>query len=128
MTTPCKRTLRIITLFWFSLLSVGCAEAQIQASPLRVINTIDSKVMGEQREITVVLPRGYDASHDRYPVVYVFDPDWTLDSTVAAAGVFNGVHLAPKCIVVGVSSADRERDFTPALVRSEKPPPEMKNS
>jgi predicted alpha/beta superfamily hydrolase len=127
MTTLRKRTTRIAALLSFVLLSVASALCQIQATPLRATNTIDSKVMGEQRDITVVLPRGYDASNDRYPVLYVFDPDWTLNSTSAAAEVLYGVHLAPKCIVVGVSSADRERDFTPALVRSEKPPPEVKN-
>src|SRR4051794_40550032 len=63
---------------------------------VRVLDQIHSPELGNQRDILVYLPPGYDASRQRYPVIYMHDgqnlfdqatsynDEWQVDETMEA--------------------------------------------
>ncbi len=73
-----------------------------------------SAVLGEDRQLNVLLPAGYGAGDKAYPVIYLLDgaanEDW-----FHAASLFDFLEtygVMPATIVVGVANVDRQRDFT----------------
>ncbi len=85
------------------------------------IATMNSTVLGEQREYLVHLPEGHDANATtRFPVLYVLDGGSQSGHTAHAAAMLARVGLVPPMIVVGVPSIDgetRNRDYTPPDMR-----------
>lgn len=85
--------------------------------PTLVFGSVDrlpSKALGEERRINVLLPPGYAASGERYPVFYLLDGSAHEDYFHAAGLIdFMATYgVMPKTIVVGISNVDRKRDFT----------------
>ena len=83
--------------------------------------TMQSSVLGEDRECFVHLPEGYAAAPAaRYPVLYVLDGTSQSGHTAESAGLLARVGLIPPMIVVGVPSVNsdtRNRDYTPPEMR-----------
>ncbi|NRD22737.1 alpha/beta hydrolase [Winogradskyella litoriviva] len=83
------------------------------------IETIESKVLNEQRRILVYVPE--NATHPNYkqksyPVVYLLDGDahfYSVVGLIKQLSSVNGNTLCPKMIVVGISNTNRTRDLTP---------------
>lgn len=80
--------------------------------------SVDSQILDETREVYVALPRGYDESDARYPVVYVLDADWHFTTAVAATRFlaetsYISAHRMPPVILVGIVNHDRNEDDTP---------------
>ncbi len=75
---------------------------------------LDSKRLGEEREIRVYLPASYAASKERYPVIYATDGE-TLGLIAASAVRFmtggSEFPQMPEAIVVAVTNTNRERDM-----------------
>jgi tetratricopeptide (TPR) repeat protein len=75
--------------------------------PVRVETLVSAKV-GELREFWVSLPDRYNASTERYPVLYMMDGDFNFNS-----GVIGGVRQAawmgeiPEFIIVGIKNTNR---------------------
>lgn len=95
----------------------GGAGAEIQpVQPVRIEKIASAKI-GEAREIWVSLPDGYDASGERYPVLYMMDGDFNFSS-----GIIGGVRYAalqghiPDFIIVGIKNTDRSKDIFPEVV------------
>lgn len=86
-----------------------------------VRHSIQSAVLGEDREYFVHLPEGYEpGTPHRYPVLYVLDGTSQSEHTVESASLMARVGLIPPVIVVGVPSIDgdtRNRDYTPPDMR-----------
>ena len=84
------------------------------------IDSIDSKILNEQRKIWVYVPPGNDNgvySKQKYPVVYLLDGDGHFFSVVGMLQQFssiNGNTICPKMIVVGIPNTNRTRDLTPS--------------
>ncbi len=82
----------------------------------------DSKILDERHSIQIQLPENYSNSNfskGKYPVLYVLDGKWNF-RFIAAFERFNTkfMHrLMPEMIIVGITSADRRRDFTPTSVK-----------
>jgi len=92
-----------------------------------ILHDFRSAALGTSRRVSVYLPPGYDASIDRYPVLYLqdgqnlFDPnrafvpghDWGLDET--AEGLIHAGQIAP-LLLVGVDhgGVDRIDEYTPS--------------
>jgi pimeloyl-ACP methyl ester carboxylesterase len=88
----------------------------------------------EPRNVTVWLPPGYDASLERYPVIYMQDGqnlfeastsgpkgEWGIDEAITALSEKGEIRPA---IVVGVwSTKQRSRDYMPAKVFQRLPSP-----
>ncbi len=75
--------------------------------------SIESRLLGETREILVHLPVGYEGSDEAFPVVYITDAEAHMDHTSATAGFLYNQHLMPKVIIVGVVNTNRNRDLRP---------------
>ena len=82
-----------------------------------VIGTVDSlnsEILEEQREIWIHVPEDYDTSK-RYPVIYVLDASQHF---YVVTGMLKQLipWQIPNSIVVGITNTDRTRDFTPTNV------------
>ncbi|HLA76617.1 MAG TPA: alpha/beta hydrolase-fold protein [Vicinamibacteria bacterium] len=96
-----------------------------------VPRTMDSKLLGEPREMLVHLPESYHRKPgQRYPVVYVLDGSSVDVHTAHSAALMARIGVMPEVIVVGLpntSGANRQRDYTPPFIRrdidkSDSPP------
>jgi predicted alpha/beta superfamily hydrolase len=79
--------------------------------------TIQSKVLGEARELNIYLPLGYSGdSAQTFPVIYLLDgsrdEDFIHISGIVQFGSFSWIRMIPESIVVGIGNVDRKRDFT----------------
>ena len=75
---------------------------------------VRSAVLNEDRRIMVHLPAGYEGSQQRYPVLYLLDPE---DHFLHVSGVVDFLASRgriPPIIVVGVANTQRNRDLTPS--------------
>lgn len=110
-----------------SFLTTIC-NAQISSKPfvLGVIDSVQSKILGETRTLNIYLPEGYQANDtSKYPVVYLLDGSADEDF-IHVVGLyqfnnFSWINRVPKSIVVGIANVDRRRDFTyPSTVIADK--------
>lgn len=110
----------ILTFFlFFSLL----ASAQ-KDFVLGKIETIQSKVLNEERILNVYLPAEYDATKE-YPVIYLLDGSANEDFIHIAGllqyGNYEWINMVSKSILVGIENVDRKRDFTfPTTIEKDK--------
>lgn len=76
---------------------------------------IDSKHLGETREIFVHTPDGYMNSEDHYPVLYVLDGETHFFTSSALSNFYARNQQIPNLIVVAIPNnpGTRQRDFTP---------------
>lgn len=100
-------------------LMTGSAVLAVQAQPgsdIVIGKTIvlHSKLLGEERQLLVRTPEGYDRSRDRYPVLFVLDGRDYFDAAVAIVQYRAACGQFPEMIVIGVSNTDRGRDVTPS--------------
>lgn len=92
---------------------------------------LHSKLRGEDRQLFVRTPEGYDRSRDRFPVLFVLDGRDYFDAAVAIVQYRAACGQFPEMIVIGVSNTDRGRDMTPsrsALDAEGNPAPRFLNS
>lgn len=117
MKSVIKRNLKVI--FSFSLvvaLSVHTVFAQFVYTKSSLSDfTVESKILKEKSKVLVCLPDDYDKSAERYPVVYVLDGEYYLSFTAEALSLLTQSGLAPTCIVVGITTNNRGRDFSPKV-------------
>lgn len=99
----------------FFILSIHAGFAQSVASSSPDSFAIDSKVLGEKCKAFLYLPENYNATTERYPVVYVLDGAYYSSFTADAIALLAQSRLAPDCIIIGINPNNRQRDFSPAL-------------
>lgn len=93
------------------------APAAPSVFALSVIDTLNSKELGEKRIINVYLPQGYnEETAQKYPVIYVLDGGVEEDFVHITGLVrYNNqpwIDRFPKSIVVGIENTNRRRDFS----------------
>ena len=98
------------------LLIVGCvsnAWAGGSYSSLQEL-TVESKVLGEKRDLVIYLPEGYQKSQHRYPVLYLTDGDIQGPHTAGTVDYLAKFEQMPPMIVVGIvnPAETRVRDLT----------------
>ncbi len=74
--------------------------------------TIDSEYMGTERKIQVSLPKQYN-EWDSYDVQYMLDPVWNMELRRSLLDFMHNNTMAPRTILVGIVSPDRNADMTP---------------
>lgn len=74
-----------------------------QLSAQTIYKEINSEKLGESRQLKIQLPRNYDTSDKKYPVVIVFDGDYLFE--VVAGNVDYAAYWEdmPEAIVVGIN-------------------------
>jgi hypothetical protein len=108
--------MRVVTFAWTVLFSLCPGAAAVQDPEPIIIGeatTIRSQILGEEREILVSLPPAYEASTDRYPVLYLLDGPGHFHHATGTVAVLARSGAIPALIVVGIGNTDRMRDMTP---------------
>lgn len=76
--------------------------------------TVTSNILGEERQVWVYTPDGYDQSDAAYPVVYLLDGAGHFHHATGVLSFLATRGRAPEMILVGVLNTERTRDLTPA--------------
>ena len=107
----------------FPVLAAGSAAAQPvlemeDGAPVSIatVRKIQSEALGEERTLLVSLPKGYDDTQFRYPVLYVLYGDQIrgyMAETVHEVDRLSESGVIPKMIIVGVANVQRYRDLSP---------------
>ncbi|KAB1159982.1 alpha/beta hydrolase [Tenacibaculum aiptasiae] len=86
------------------------------------ISSIHSKILNEERELWIHLPKGYGyhnsaSEKERYPVVYLLDGNSHFYSLVGILQHLSIINtICPKMIVVGIVNTNRTRDLAPTKI------------
>jgi hypothetical protein len=97
------------------VLSMPFGFAQSVSSAKTESFAIDSKILKEKCGVFVYLPETYQSGAEGFPVVYVLDGEYYSSFTAEASALLAQSQLAPNCIVVGITTNNRQRDFSPPL-------------
>ena len=111
-----KKIILLLILSIFTNLVFAQGKVEKENIVIGKTDSIQSKILGEQRKIWVHVPNG---ANQKYPVVYVLDGDGHFSSVVGMIqqlSTINGNMMCPKMIVVGIPNTDRTRDLTPTHI------------
>ncbi len=126
-TTESRNPMRSLTflsaLFLMMLLFQSCASPSGGGPVVRpagdpiafgIVDGLESKVLGEDRTLNILLPPSYENSEKRYPVIYLLDGATNEDYHHVAGIVefLTTYQLMPESILVGIANTNRGRDFT----------------
>jgi predicted alpha/beta superfamily hydrolase len=105
-------------LFLTGFIFLSCNHQNDSTLVLAKKERLFSKVLNEERALDVYLPQDYEASGQKYPVLFVLDADNMLSfaRTVGTTGEQSGFGNIPEMIVIGIQNVDRERDMFPVRV------------
>lgn len=106
----------LLCFFLINFYSINAQESLIKVEQF----TLDSKILGKNREIDIHLPKNYfNTEFDKayYPVVYVLDGERNFPMLTALEiyGTRSMYRAFPEMIIVGIRNIDRNRDFTPTV-------------
>lgn len=73
---------------------------------------MESKIMGETRELQIILPDNFSKKKS-YSVIYVTDGEKRTTMTKSITDFIKYAKMMPESIIVGIINIDRSRDFTP---------------
>lgn len=88
-------------------------------------HVVHSAVVGDDYELDVWLPPGYDSSSTRYPVLYVLDAPMAFGLAAQSTMISMFAQVVPEMIVVGIGQPlstayawgpNRARDYAPVRV------------
>lgn len=101
----------------FFLLSVSFLTSQnrdLRGSTVKIY----SRVLNEERTISISLPEDYESSQNNYSVLYILDAegDRTYSQSVSTVDSLQKKGTTPQMIVVGIWNTNRNRDMIPAAV------------
>ena len=114
-----KLVLNILVLLCIANVSFA-QEVKFQSSkePFVLGETVSfqSAILDETRTLNIYLPKWYQESSEKYPVIYVLDgsadEDFIHIVGLVQFGSFSWINMIPESIVVGIANVDRKRDFT----------------
>lgn len=86
--------------------------------------TVDSKILGEKRELIVYLPAGYENGNKRFPVLYMTDGDIQGPHTTGTLDYLAKFDQAPSMIVIGIVNPRHQRNKELTLTQKGKQKPE----
>uniref|UniRef100_UPI00404BA367 alpha/beta hydrolase-fold protein n=1 Tax=Fulvivirga sp. TaxID=1931237 RepID=UPI00404BA367 len=70
---------------------------------------ISSQILNETMQIQVLVPNGYEASEDAYPVLYLLDGQQYFNYGVSLSRNFQEFSLTPQFIIVGITTLSPQR-------------------
>jgi predicted alpha/beta superfamily hydrolase len=79
---------------------------------------LQSKVLGEERQIMIYLPPGYEQTRTKYPVLYLLDGRAHFQHASSTVQFLSRNGRMPQMIVVAIVNVDRTRDFTPTTTEN----------
>ena len=96
------------------------AENNIKSDSITIglKHIITSNVLNEDRQIIISLPDGYATSNANYPVLYLTDGLQNIEHVRGSVEILTRTGNIPPIIIVGITSINRSRDFTPSPIKS----------
>lgn len=108
-----RMTIRLSSaLFVLFLLTYG-VSAQTPFTGTITRTTIKSSVLGEDRQVLISTPAGYETNKRSYPVLYLTDGDAHIAHTASTIEFLARNGRMSQLIVVGIPNTDRTRDLSP---------------
>jgi len=96
---------KTVVFFLFLFLAFNTSIAQVK------YETIQSSKLGEERQIKIQLPRGYNSDEDKtYPIFIVLDGDYMFEAVAGNVDYYSYWEDMPESIVVGVNQLDKRFD------------------
>ena len=114
-----QRAIALKILFTVTIVSGCSAPAGDEAGKASAVvlghrHVLRSELLGEDRELSVYLPNGYESSEtQRYPLIVLLDGRMAFAPLAAMIHTLSEGGAIPRSIVVGISNTDRWRDLTP---------------
>lgn len=94
----------------FILCFVLCLASNVIHSQA-IYKSIYSDKLKEERQLKILLPRGYDNENDKkYPVIIVFDGDYLFEAVAGNVDYYSYWEDMPEAIVVGIKQEDQRYD------------------
>ncbi len=91
--------------FLLLLITIHFTEAQVK------YETIESTKIGEERQLKIQLPRGYNSNEDKsYPLFIVLDGDYMFEAVAGNVDYYSYWEDMPEAIVVGINQIDKRFD------------------
>jgi len=107
-----------LTLFILFVSSFSQADESLQHQEV-----LFSKVLNEERTITVQVPKSYENNKTKkYPVIYRLDGKENLPLISEVMQKLQTADSAPEVIMVAIENTDRARDFAPTVNRDPRGP------
>jgi predicted alpha/beta superfamily hydrolase len=78
--------------------------------------TLQSAVLGEERQLLIFLPADYGSTDQPLPVVFLLDGRAHFRQTTSTVELLARNARMPRSMVVGIANTDRSRDFTSVAV------------
>jgi predicted alpha/beta superfamily hydrolase len=72
--------------------------------------SFESNLLGEKRELMIHLPKGYQTSSQKYPVLYVLDGASHFKHAVLASSTLAQYGMMPQTIIVAIPNNTRKRN------------------
>jgi len=103
-----------LTLPFFVMLLFSCRQpAPSNRIEIGTIDSVYSKVLGEERKIWVYLPAAAKDTSRHFPVLYLLDGDVHFASVSGIVKHMAANAVCPDMIIIGIPNTDRTRDLTP---------------
>lgn len=98
------------------LFSQSHAAPAVSVAPLITGQTltIESDILEEKREVTIYLPKNYNAQ-TRYHTLYILDAEHYFEQAVGVTNALRNTRQIPNVILIGVKTKIRVRDYLPPL-------------
>ena len=109
----------ILLLALILFLKSGIGYSQDTAIKIGIKDSVQSKILNENRQLMVSLPKDYDISKETYPVLFLLDG---TEFTFMEGRVVT-YKLGLDMIIVAIANTDRDRDMMPLS----RPSYEVKN-
>lgn len=101
---------RVLLLLMYAACSgVTFAKEDKTENVVGYLSTIESKILGENRGLSIYLPDGYNGNNKRYPVIYVLDGQRYYLQAIAYQKALLFQDKTPEFIVVGINTNNRKR-------------------
>lgn len=86
------------------------------------VRKITSKIVaGQEYELHIMLPGGYEASDKKYPVVYLMDSQWDFSLVTGLYSQYHYDGFIPELIIVGVSWGGEHANYDSLRMRDYSP-------
>lgn len=100
----------LLILFWSIPIYLSAQAIEVGKK-----DSIYSSILSETRHFKIVLPSNYENyTKIKYPVIYVLDGDFLIQSTSGMIEYMSKTGQIPEMIQVYISNTNRTKDFTPS--------------
>jgi len=108
-----------VLLILSAMISVSAYSADMKLDPIKGKEitydagyrySLNSNVLSEQRELLIHLPKGYEESDKKYPVIYLLDGNGHFRHATTSITYLQSNNLMPEVIIVGITNQPGKRN------------------